>query len=288
MIPATTACRTVMPKGRVFISYAKADAKKADKIAGCLEERGVECWIAPRDVKPGAAYGDEIIRGIETSSAFILVLSNASNESDFVAREVERAISKKKPVIPVRIAKVEPSRALQLFISGSQWVDVFSGKLATHMDRLAARFAEEAPAPVPETATLAAKTGLSSRWLWGAGAAVAVAIAAVVIVLAWPASQPAAPTADKAQGADPSVIDNPVVLRQEVPQVADAPGVSTHGPGTAPADSAGAEPPIDIAKTPDDWSVPANADAAVPADQGYSASEPPAESGGSGPSPYGQ
>jgi len=89
-----------MPKGRVFISYAKADAKKADRIAVCLEERGIDCWIAPRDVKPGAAYGDEIIRGIETSSAFILVLSNASNESDFVAREVERAISKKKPASP--------------------------------------------------------------------------------------------------------------------------------------------------------------------------------------------
>jgi hypothetical protein len=28
-----------------------------------LEERGVRCWIAPRDVKPGASYGDEIIRG---------------------------------------------------------------------------------------------------------------------------------------------------------------------------------------------------------------------------------
>lgn len=115
------------------------------------------CWIAPRDVKPGASYGDEIIRGIETSSAFVLILSGASNESDFVAREVERAISKKKPVIPVRIENVEPSRALQLFISGTQWIDAFSGRLATHMARLAARFAEEAPAPGPEVGALPAK-----------------------------------------------------------------------------------------------------------------------------------
>ena len=69
-----------MPQNRVFISYAKADAKKAGKIAVCLEERGVTCWIALRDVKPGAAYGDEIIRGIETSPAFVLILSGASNE----------------------------------------------------------------------------------------------------------------------------------------------------------------------------------------------------------------
>jgi hypothetical protein len=30
-----------MPQNRVFISYAKADAKKAGKISACLEERGV-------------------------------------------------------------------------------------------------------------------------------------------------------------------------------------------------------------------------------------------------------
>jgi hypothetical protein len=32
-----------LPKGRVFISYAKADAKKADKIAAYLKDRGVKC-----------------------------------------------------------------------------------------------------------------------------------------------------------------------------------------------------------------------------------------------------
>ena len=113
----------------VFISYAKADAKKADRIADCSRMRGVRCWIAPRDVKPGASYGDEIIRGIETSSTFILVLSSASNESDFVAREVERAISKKKPIFPV--ASRRPAvTALQLFISGTQWIDAFSGRLS--------------------------------------------------------------------------------------------------------------------------------------------------------------
>ena len=61
-----------------FISYAKADAKKAEAIAKALESKGFKCWIAPRDVKPGAAYGDEIIRGIESARSFMLVLSKAS------------------------------------------------------------------------------------------------------------------------------------------------------------------------------------------------------------------
>lgn len=74
-----------------FISHAKADEKKADAIAKTLESKEFKCWIAPRDVRPGRSYGDEIIRGIEGCRSFVLVLSKASNNSAFVAREVERA-----------------------------------------------------------------------------------------------------------------------------------------------------------------------------------------------------
>ena len=40
----------------VFLSYASADAE----IANCrfLESHSVRCWMAPRDVKPGAQYAD--------------------------------------------------------------------------------------------------------------------------------------------------------------------------------------------------------------------------------------
>ena len=127
-----------------FVSYAKPDVKKAQAIAATLEERGFKCWIAPRDVRPGRSYGDEIIRGIEKSRAFVLVLSQASNELAFVAREVERAVSKNKPVFPIRIADVAPSPALELFISGTQWIDAFgAGGLSAPMDQLARQLGEE-------------------------------------------------------------------------------------------------------------------------------------------------
>ena len=120
-----------------FISHAKADEKKARAIAEGLESRGFKCWIAPRDVRAGRSYGDEIIRGIESTRSFVLVLSKASNDSAFVAREVERAVSKKKPIFAVRIANVEPAPSLELFISGTQWIDAFSGGVGAHIDRLA-------------------------------------------------------------------------------------------------------------------------------------------------------
>jgi hypothetical protein len=93
-----------------FVSHAKAEAKKAQEIAASLEERGLKCWIAPRDVTAGRTYGDEIIRGIESAKAFVLVLSNGSNGSAFVAREVERAVSKQKPIFVIRLANIEPAR----------------------------------------------------------------------------------------------------------------------------------------------------------------------------------
>ena len=50
-----------------------------------------------------------------------------SNGSAFVAREVERAVSKQKPIFVIRLANIEPAPALELFISGTQWIDAFPG-----------------------------------------------------------------------------------------------------------------------------------------------------------------
>jgi hypothetical protein len=120
----------------VFISYASADKKHAAIICRSLENRGFRCWIAPRDVRAGHEYADEIIRGIEESRCTVLLLSKAANESTFVRREIERAVSKHKPLFPLRLAEVVPSKSLELFISAAQWTDVWKGPLKNHMDRL--------------------------------------------------------------------------------------------------------------------------------------------------------
>ncbi len=173
-----------------FISYAKADQAKAQEIAASLEQRGFKCWIAPRDVRPGRTYGDEIIRGIEASRALILVLSSASNASGFVSREIERAVSKNKPIFTIRIEDVLPSPALELFISSTQWIDAFSGRLGPHVDRLAELLAEdEAPGSAAPAPRAAAKPS-PQRPVWrsplalGAGALVLVgAIGGLALLL---------------------------------------------------------------------------------------------------------
>jgi len=59
----------------VFIRYASQDAVVADTVVGGLERAGLTCWIAPRNVIPGALYADEIVRAMDTVKAVVLILS---------------------------------------------------------------------------------------------------------------------------------------------------------------------------------------------------------------------
>ena len=130
--------RFASPMGKTaFISYASADEAIANEISSALEGRGVACWIAPRDVRLGADYGAEIIDGIESSAVFVLVLSEHANASTYVKREVERAVAKGKPIFPMRVADVLPSKSLELFVSSTEWIDAWKPPLEPHVQRLA-------------------------------------------------------------------------------------------------------------------------------------------------------
>jgi hypothetical protein len=56
-----------------------------------ISKARLKCWIAPRDVKPGAQYADAIVRAINEAKALVLVMSGNAVDSAHVGREVERA-----------------------------------------------------------------------------------------------------------------------------------------------------------------------------------------------------
>jgi TolB-like protein/thioredoxin-like negative regulator of GroEL len=112
------------PAGALFISYASADRAAADDLTAYLEQRGLRCWMAPRDVPPGALYADAIVRAINEARALVLLLSHNSTESPHVGKELERASSKRKPIITVRLDAAQLTPAFEYFLSESQWVDV--------------------------------------------------------------------------------------------------------------------------------------------------------------------
>ena len=121
----------------VFLSHSVKDKAVADAIVARLETDSVTCWIAPRDVVPGADWGESIIDAIETSRSMILVFSKSANASPQIEREVERAVNKEVYIIPFRIDDIAPSKSLEYFISTPQWMDAFPPPLERYLDNLA-------------------------------------------------------------------------------------------------------------------------------------------------------
>src|SRR6202451_3343146 len=114
---------------RVFVSYASPDAAVAGALVESLERRGIACWIAPRDVKAGALYADAIVRAITGAKALVLVLSESAIGSSHVGKEIERASSKKRPIIALRIDNAPLTPALEYFLSESQWIEAQSDNM---------------------------------------------------------------------------------------------------------------------------------------------------------------
>ena len=158
----------------VFISYASQDAAVANSIVENLERHGLRCWVAPRDVKPGARYADAIVRAINEASALVLVLSANAIGSDHVAREIERAASKHKQVIAFRIDAMPLSPELEYFLSNSQWIDVPALGTPAALKKLA-----EAVGQGPTQAKVAASPGAAVKPVAKTGR---LAIAAVILV----------------------------------------------------------------------------------------------------------
>ncbi|MDM7860998.1 toll/interleukin-1 receptor domain-containing protein [Alteromonas sp. ASW11-36] len=121
---------------QVFISYSSHDRLVADAICSKIEEANIDCWIAPRNVRPGSDWGESIIDGIEASRIFVLIFSGHSNNSNQVKREVERAASKGLIILPFRINDVKPTRSMEYFISTSHWLDAITEPLDSHINIL--------------------------------------------------------------------------------------------------------------------------------------------------------
>jgi hypothetical protein len=163
----------------VFISYSSKDKPTADAACAKLEARQIRCWMAPRDIMPGADWSSSIIDDINGARTMVLVFSANANASAQIKREVERAVNKGIPVIPLRIENVAPERSLEYFISTPHWLDAFTTPLDHHLNYLAdvirhildGEAVPEAPPP--------------PWWRGPAGYAVAGAAVLVVAVAIW-------------------------------------------------------------------------------------------------------
>lgn len=111
---------------KVFISHSSKEANIAEELCKALENGGNKCFIAPRDIRSGYEYPEEIANGIDSADVVLLLLSRASNKSPHVLREIERAVTKSVPILVYKIEEVELTKSMEYFLMTRQWME--SGK----------------------------------------------------------------------------------------------------------------------------------------------------------------
>lgn len=128
----------------VFISYEKTDKAVAETICRYLEEQGLQCWMAPRNVLAGKKWDESIDKAIETSSCVVLVFSAQADASRQVKREVALADTHEVPIIPCRIKNVAPSK-LRYYLTDTHWFDAFEPPLEHHLPQLLTTITSHVP-----------------------------------------------------------------------------------------------------------------------------------------------
>jgi len=123
--------------GHVFISHGSENRQEAEEISAFLEARGIKTWIAPRDVRPGMDYSEQLQGAIEECLAFVVLVTETANKSPYVRAETEMAFSNNKPIFPVRRSDIKPAAGLAFFLKIRHWTDAFGGHAEANMDRLA-------------------------------------------------------------------------------------------------------------------------------------------------------
>ena len=109
----------------IFISYSSKD-KIAFDYCVRLEENGVKCWIAPRNIFPGVPYARAIMQGLTAASTILVFISHNSLLSDDVLNEIDNAHGLKKNIIPIFIEKVKLTPEFSYYLKRQQWVDAYA------------------------------------------------------------------------------------------------------------------------------------------------------------------
>ena len=99
---------------KIFISYAREDARRARKLYFELLQAGCDPWLDLVKLAPGARWKREILRALKTSDFCVILLSQHSlNKQGFIQNEIREALDllgsypDDRPfVIPARLGDV--------------------------------------------------------------------------------------------------------------------------------------------------------------------------------------
>src|SRR6266487_3309089 len=95
-----------------FISYSSKDELFARRLHNDFQQEGVRCWFAPEDMDIGDKIRQRIEESIRLYDKLLLILSEHSINSSWVAYEVERALNKEPQDIPNVLYPIRVDKAI--------------------------------------------------------------------------------------------------------------------------------------------------------------------------------
>lgn len=161
----------------VFLSYARADAAAADRVARLIAKAGWSVWY-DRELPAHRAYADVIAKELESAAAVLVLWSKSATASEWVRSEANRARELQKLVQ----ARIDDCR-LPMPFDQTQCADLRKwGGADAHTGRSQVRKSIEALVARPPAEQITADFSRDRRKLLLGGAAIAGAAAAGVAV----------------------------------------------------------------------------------------------------------
>ena len=118
--------------GKIFISYHHESIDKAMEIVNALEEVGLKCWVAPRDVS--FDYAADIVDAISKSSIMVVLIDKGVFSSVHVLNELEQAYKYYKEntlsIIPVFLEDVQLNPSMDYYLHRIQFITAFNKGMA--------------------------------------------------------------------------------------------------------------------------------------------------------------
>ncbi|MDF1496829.1 MAG: toll/interleukin-1 receptor domain-containing protein [Patescibacteria group bacterium] len=99
---------------RVFISYSTDDKILAGQLKLCLEDMGMQVFLAHEDLKPSQEWQDTILGNLDSADIFIPLITDSFQSSKWTDQESGIAFAKQKVILPIKVS-ANPYGFLQRF-----------------------------------------------------------------------------------------------------------------------------------------------------------------------------
>jgi hypothetical protein len=109
----------------VFISYSDKDRLTVSGICAFLEQNGIRCFVAYRDIPVGIVWAGAITDAIENCKIMLIIYSGHFNQSDQVDREIELCSNLKRPILTFKLSQIPYNKVKQYYLQNINWIDAF-------------------------------------------------------------------------------------------------------------------------------------------------------------------